>query len=172
MHTWSQLISCSYTQTSHMMMAYQPSLVSWRNTSISYPQTAHLSITILDFILKHNAFNFMDRHIHQIFAEMTSDERQNSAIVFLENCWKVGKLLTLNHISYEKRDIRVLRLLKLSHILFCRTCMSVHFPVVGWITQSGLGSFQGCQGSYGIIPNGPAGSVISFNNARAWSVST
>ena len=29
--------------------------------------------------------------------------------------------------------------------------------------QSSLAPFSGCQGSCGIVPNGPAGSVISFN---------
>ena len=31
------------------------------------------------------------------------------------------------------------------------------------ITGSGLAPFLGCQGSCGIILNGPAGSVVSFN---------
>ena len=34
----------SLKQTFHMMVLYQPSFISWRNTSISYPQTAHYSI--------------------------------------------------------------------------------------------------------------------------------
>ena len=32
-----------------------------------------------------------------------------------------------------------------------------------WTTRSGLAPFPGCQGSCGIVPNGPAGSVISFS---------
>ena len=34
---------------------------------------------------------------------------------------------------------------------------------LSWITRSGLAPFPGCQGSFGIVPNGPAGSVVSFN---------
>ena len=42
--------------------------------------------------------------------------------------------------------------------------MDVHFPTVELdLTQSGLVPFPGCQGSCDIVPNGPAGSVVSFN---------
>ena len=34
---------------------------------------------------------------------------------------------------------------------------------LSWITRSGLAPFPRCQGSCGIVPNGPAGLVISFN---------
>ena len=34
---------------------------------------------------------------------------------------------------------------------------------LSWITQSGLAPFPGCQGSCGIVLNGPAGSVVSLN---------
>ena len=44
MHSWSQRMSLPYTQTFNMMMAYQPSFISWRNNSIFYPKTAHFLI--------------------------------------------------------------------------------------------------------------------------------
>lgn len=43
-HSWLQLMSLPYTQTSRMMIAYHPSFISWRNTSISYPEPIHLPI--------------------------------------------------------------------------------------------------------------------------------
>ena len=36
-------------------------------------------------------------------------------------------------------------------------------PQFSWIVQSSLALFQGCQYSFGIVPNGPAGLVISLN---------
>ena len=45
MHPWSQLLLHPYTKAMNiMMMVYQLSFKSWRNKSISYPQTAHHSI--------------------------------------------------------------------------------------------------------------------------------
>ena len=49
MHSWSQLMLSSCTQTFHMMMVNKPSFISWINTSISYPQTAHLTIYFTEF---------------------------------------------------------------------------------------------------------------------------
>ena len=36
-------------------------------------------------------------------------------------------------------------------------------PQLSWITQHSLVPFEGCQGSCGIVPNGPASLVVSFN---------
>ena len=36
-------------------------------------------------------------------------------------------------------------------------------PQLSRITESGLAPFPGCQSSHGIVENGPAGLVISFN---------
>ena len=36
------------------------------------------------------------------------------------------------------------------------------FPQLSWITRSSLAHFPWCQGSFRIVPNGPAGSVVSF----------
>ena len=47
---------------------------------------------------------------------------------------------------------------------------------LNWITQSALVPFPGCQGSCGIVPNGPAGLVASINIRQglkcllAWSL--
>ena len=38
------VMSCPYTKTLYMVMIYHPSFISWRNTSISYPQTAQLPL--------------------------------------------------------------------------------------------------------------------------------
>ena len=76
---------------------------------------------------------------------------------------KLLELLAIDHSSSERRIIFVPRLLKFSHVLVALTSMGVHFPAVDWIMRSGLASFPGCQGSCGIVPNGPAGSVVSFN---------
>ena len=77
---------------------------------------------------------------------------------------KLLKLLAINHSLSERRIICVPWLLKLSHVLFFFiTCMVVHFPELSWIVQSGLAPFPGCQGSCGIVPNGPADLVISFH---------
>ena len=51
----------------HVLMAYQPSYISCRNKTISYPQTVtppYIAHAILNSILKHSTFNFMDTHIH------------------------------------------------------------------------------------------------------------
>ena len=49
MHSWSQLMISTYLKTFHMMMAYKPTFISWRNTSIHYPQTAYLTIQFTEF---------------------------------------------------------------------------------------------------------------------------
>ena len=43
------------------------------------------------------------------------------------------------------------------------TCMGAHFPAVALDNAIRFSTFPGCQGSCGIVPNGPAGSVVSFN---------
>ena len=43
------------------------------------------------------------------------------------------------------------------------TCIGVQFRAVDWIMRSGLASFPVCQGSCGIVPNGPTGSGVSFS---------
>ena len=41
--------------------------------------------------------------------------------------------------------------------------MGVHLPAVELDNAIRLASFPGCQDSCGIVPNGPVGSVVSFN---------
>ena len=71
------------------------------------------------------------------------------------------ELLAIDHSLSVRRIIFVPWWLKFSHVLqlaWVRT-----FPQLSWITRSGLAPFPGCQGSCGIVPNGPACSVFSFN---------
>ena len=68
-HSWSQLMLLSYTQSFCTMRAYEPWFTSWRNTSIHLPQTVHhphIGHIILNFIFKHTTFKFMDTDIPQI----------------------------------------------------------------------------------------------------------
>ena len=74
---------------------------------------------------------------------------------------KLLELLALDHSSSEKRMIFAPWWLKFSGCFI--TYMGAHFPQLNWITQSGLAPFPGCQGSCGIVPNGAAGSVVSFS---------
>ena len=77
---------------------------------------------------------------------------------------KLLELLAIDHSSSERRIIFVPRWLKFSHVLVVLQLAWVRTsPQLSWITQSGLAPFPGCQGSCGIVPNGPAGSVVSFN---------
>ena len=49
------------------------------------------------------------------------------------------------------------------------------FLQLSWITWSGLAPFPGCQGSCGIVPNGPTGSVVFFNirqGLKCWHVAS
>ena len=75
---------------------------------------------------------------------------------------KLLELLATNDRSSEKRGIFVSLLLKLSLVLIVLqlawVCTS---PKLRWILQSDLAHFPGCQDSFGIVRNGPAGSVIS-----------
>ena len=50
MHSWSQLMSPLFTHKFNMM-EYQPSLISWRSKSISYPQTTYLPIQFMQFAI-------------------------------------------------------------------------------------------------------------------------
>ena len=70
----------------------------------------------------------------------------------------------MNNSSCVRRIIFVPRWLKFSHVLIVLQLGWVHTsPQLSWIMRSGLAPFPGCQGSCDIVPNGPAGSVISFN---------
>ena len=77
---------------------------------------------------------------------------------------KLLELLAIDHSSSKRRIIFAPRWLKFSHVVVVLQLAWVRTsPQLSWITQSGLASFPGCQGSYGIVPNGPAGLVVSFN---------
>ena len=77
---------------------------------------------------------------------------------------KLLKLLVINHSSSKRRIIFVPWLLKFSHaptvLQLAWVCTSAQ---LSWITQSSLASFSEYQGSCGIVPNGPASLVFSFN---------
>ena len=77
---------------------------------------------------------------------------------------KLLELLAINHSSSKRRIIFVPRLLEFSHVMVALelawVCTSMQ---LSWISQSGLALFPGCQGSCGIVPDGHADSVISFN---------
>ena len=78
-----------------------------------------------------------------------------------------AKLLELLGIDYslsERRIIFVPQWLKFSHVLVVLQLAWVRTsPQSSWITRSILAPFAGCQGSCGIVSNGPAGLVVSFN---------
>ena len=75
---------------------------------------------------------------------------------------KLLELLAINHSSYESRITFVPWLLKFFHLLIVLWLAWVHtFLHLSWRTWSSLAPFPGCQGSW--VPNGPAGSVVSFN---------
>ena len=77
---------------------------------------------------------------------------------------KLLVLLAIDHSSSKRRIIFVSWLLKFPMFwLLCNVhgCALPHS--FSLITRSGLASFPGCQDSCGIIPNGPAGPVPSFN---------
>ena len=77
---------------------------------------------------------------------------------------KLLELLAIDHSSSKRRIIFAPRWLKFSHVVVVLQLAWVRTsPQLSWITQSGLAPFPGCQGSCGIVPNGPAGSVVSFN---------
>ena len=70
----------------------------------------------------------------------------------------------MNHSSSERRNNFFPRLLKLSHVLVVFQLAWVRTsPQLSRITRSGLASFVGCQPSCGMVPNGPAVSVVSYN---------
>ena len=75
----------------------------------------------------------------------------------LQNSWSY-------HSSSKRRAIFHHQLLRPFHALVALqlawVCTSMQ---VGCLTQSDLALFRGCQVSCGIVPNGPADSVISFN---------
>ena len=77
---------------------------------------------------------------------------------------KLLELLALNHSLSKRMDTFVCQLLKLSHVLVALQLAWVRTsPQLSWIMRSGLPSFPGCQVSFGIVPNGSADSVVSFN---------
>ena len=77
---------------------------------------------------------------------------------------KLLELLAIDHSLSEKRIIFVPQWLKFSHVLVVLQLAWVRAsPQLSWITRSGLAPFPGCQGSCGIVSNGSAGLVVSFN---------
>ena len=48
------------------------------------------------------------------------------------------------------------------------TCMVRTSPQLSWIARSGLAPVPGCQGFCGVVPNGSAGSFVSFNITSVW----
>ena len=80
---------------------------------------------------------------------------------------KLLELLAIDHSSSVRRIIFVSQWLKFSHVLvvlqLAWVCTS---PQFSWITRFGLAPFPGCQGSRGIVPNGPASSVVSFQGLK------
>ena len=71
---------------------------------------------------------------------------------------KFLKLLAINQGSSKRREIFVPWLLKLTHVVFILQRVWVHTS-----PQSALAPFPGCQGFFDIVPNGSAGSFVSFN---------
>ena len=70
----------------------------------------------------------------------------------------------MNHSLSEMRSNFFPRLLKLSHVLVVFQLAWVRTsPQLSRITRSGLGSFAGCQGFCGMVLNGPAVLVVSYN---------
>ena len=67
----------------------------------------------------------------------------------LQNSWSLI-IVAIDHSLPERKIIFVPSLLKFS-------------PLLSWIMRCGLAPFPGCQGSCGIVPNGPASLVVSFN---------
>ena len=85
-------------------------------------------------------------------------------IIDLLSFAKLLELLAIDHSSSKRRIIFAPRWLKFSHVVVVLQLAWVRTSLqLSWITQSGLAPFPGCQGSCGIVPNGPAGSVVSFN---------
>ena len=74
---------------------------------------------------------------------------------------KLLELLAINHSFSERRIIFVPPLLlKFTHVLVVLWLAWVlTSPHLSWTTQSGLTTFPGCQGSCGIVPNGPTGLI-------------
>ena len=73
---------------------------------------------------------------------------------------KLLELLAIDHSSSERRIIFV-------EVLSCSgcfiTCMGAHVPAAELDNAIWFSILSGCQDSCGIVPNGHAGSVGSFN---------
>ena len=73
------------------------------------------------------------------------------------------ELSAINHSSSARRAIFV-SWLKHSYVLVVEQLAWVYTSRhLRWITRFGLLPFPGCQGSCDIVPNRPAGSLVSFN---------
>ena len=74
---------------------------------------------------------------------------------------KLLELLAIDYSSSDRRTIFIPRWLKFSHVLVVLQHAWVRTsPQLSGIRRSDLAPFPECQGSCGIVPNGPAGFVF------------
>ena len=110
-----------------------------------------------------------------IYFSKTKSILQNVIEVFILNP-KSYQYLRISRSNSSVRREKFLSVIEALHWSDCQACRGAHFSIVEEDHETGSAlclAFSGWQGSWGIVPNGPASLHSGFFNTRQgfWSVS-